>query len=198
MKKIKFYEPWFFILFGVFHLHRIWGLIDRKSYADFWIGTLESRNAFYYGLMIILAVLCILGIVSFFQNIRHNYWWRFIYIAGGSYLLFDLFAICVRLEFWNKLLLWMFDTTSPYWNVIWSGFILLGGFVFCLGIKLLIGYLAQNDQEKDTKSSLFPAGKVLPKVKKAWRQSERYLLKDRGHINELTNEEKKKIIDFFY
>lgn len=193
MKKIKFYEPWFFILFGVFHLHRIWGLIDRKSYADFWIGTLESRNAFYYGLMIILTVFCILGIVSFFQNIGHNYWWRVIYIAGGSYLLFDLFAICVGLEFWNKLLLWMFDTTSPYWNVIWSGFILLGGFVFCLGIKLLIGYLAQNDQEKDTKSSLFPAGKVLPKVKKAWRQSERYLLKDRGHINELTNEEKKKL-----
>lgn len=47
------------------------------------------------------------------------------------------------------------------------------------------------------KDCLFPAGKVLPKVKKAWRQSERYLLKDRGHINELTKEEKKKIIDFF-
>ena len=43
------------------------------------------------------------------------------------------------------------------------------------------------------KDCLFPVGKVLPKVKKAWRQSERYLLKDRGHINELTNEEKKKI-----
>ena len=52
MKNIAFYEPWFFLLFGIFHLHRIWGMIDRRSYADFWIGILESRNAFYYGLMI--------------------------------------------------------------------------------------------------------------------------------------------------
>lgn len=83
MKKIAFYEPWFFLLFGVFHLHRIWGMIDRKSYADFWIGILESRNAFYYVLMIILGMFCLLGLISFFKNIRHNYWWRWIYVAGG-------------------------------------------------------------------------------------------------------------------
>ena len=53
-------------------------------------------------------------------------------------MLFDLFAIAVGLDFWNKLLLWMFDVQSPYWNVIWSFFILLGGFVFALGIYLLI------------------------------------------------------------
>lgn len=46
------------------------------------------------------------------------------------------------------------------------------------------------------KDCLFPAKDVLLKAKKVWRQSERYLLKDRGHINELTNEEKKMIIDF--
>lgn len=92
MKKIEFYEPWFFLLFGVFHLHRIWGMIDRKSYADFWIGILESRNVFYYGLMVVLAMLCFLGIICFFKNIHYNYWWRWIYIAGGGYLLFDLFA----------------------------------------------------------------------------------------------------------
>lgn len=144
MTKIEIYEPWFFLLFGVFHLHRIWGLVDRKSYADFWIGTLENRNAFYYGLMIVLAILCILGIISFFKNIHHNYWWRWIYVLGGSYLLFDLFAIFAGLKFWNDLLLWMYDTTSPYWNVIWSIFILLGGFVFCLGIKLLIKYQSEK------------------------------------------------------
>ena len=27
MKKIYSFEPWFFIFFGVFHLHRIWGRI---------------------------------------------------------------------------------------------------------------------------------------------------------------------------
>ena len=35
------------MVFGLFHLHRIWGLIDRNSYADFWIGVLESRGLFY-------------------------------------------------------------------------------------------------------------------------------------------------------
>ena len=44
----------------------------------------------------------------------HNYWWRWIYIAGGSYLLFVSSVICVRLKFWNELLLWMYETTSPY------------------------------------------------------------------------------------
>lgn len=46
------------------------------------------------------------------------------------------------------------------------------------------------------KDCLFPAKGVLLKAKKVWTQSERYLLKDRGHINELTNEEKKMIIRF--
>ncbi len=43
---------------------------------------------------------------------------------------------------------------------------------------------------------LFLARGVLLKAGKVWPQSERYLLKDRGHINELTIEEKKMIIDF--
>ena len=70
-------------------------------------------------------------------ELHSNYWWRWIYVFGGIYVLFDLFAIAVGLDFWNNLLLWMFDVKSPYWNVIWSFFILLGGFVFALGICLL-------------------------------------------------------------
>lgn len=35
MKKIYHYEPWFFIFFGIFHLHRIWGMVERESYAAF-------------------------------------------------------------------------------------------------------------------------------------------------------------------
>lgn len=46
------------------------------------------------------------------------------------------------------------------------------------------------------KDCLFPAMGVLDKVGKVWTQSERYLLRNRGHINELTNEEKRMIIDF--
>jgi len=51
--------------------------------------------------------------------------------------LFDLFAIATELEMWNELLLFMFDVNSPYWNMVWGFFILLGVFVFGLGVKLL-------------------------------------------------------------
>lgn len=138
MRKIYFYEPWFFILFGIFHLHRVWGLIDRESYASFWLGVLEEKGLFYYSLMGILAIFCVLGIITFFKNMRQNYWWRWIYIFGGGYVLFDLFAIATGLSFWHDLLLMMFDTTAPYWNIVWSGFIMLGGAVFVLGIFLQI------------------------------------------------------------
>ena len=86
----------------------------------------------------LLAFLCVLGVVTFCRNIHNNYWWRWIYLFGGIYVLFDLYAIAVGLEFWNKFLLWMYDVNSPYWNLIWFSFVLLGGFVFVLGIKLLI------------------------------------------------------------
>ncbi|MBD5552614.1 MAG: hypothetical protein HDQ96_15845 [Lachnospiraceae bacterium] len=137
-KKVFVWEPWFFITFGLFHLHRIWGLIDRSSYAGFWIGVLENKGVSYFALMGILAILCILGVTTFVKNYHRNYWWRWIYLFGGMYLLFDLFAIAIGLEFWKKLLLWMFDETSIYWNAVWSFFILLGAFVFLLGIKLLL------------------------------------------------------------
>ena len=137
-RKILPWEPWFFLAFGLFHLHRIWGLIDRSSYAAFWLGILEKKSLFYFLLMGILAVLCVLGIAAFVKNRRNNFWWRWVYLFGGAYLLFDLSAIALNLAFWNKLLLWMFDTTSIYWNFVWSFFLLLGGFAFVLGINLLL------------------------------------------------------------
>ena len=149
MRKIYFYEPCFFIFFGMFHLHRIWGLIDRESYAAFWIGVMENKGLFYFGLMGILAVLCILGIVTFFRNLHRNYWWRWIYLCGGCYLLFDLFAIATGLEFWRKLLAAMFDVTAPYWNLLWGGFIVLGGFVFVLGCLLLKVRLSETKHIKE-------------------------------------------------
>lgn len=137
MKKVYGWEPWFFIFFGIFHLHRIWGLIDRKTYADFWIGILENKGVVYIAIMGLLAALCILGMITFINNRQRNYWWRWIYLCGGSYLVFDLFAIALGLEFWQDLLFWMFDVTSPYWNLLWGGFIVMGGVVFVLGCKLL-------------------------------------------------------------
>lgn len=46
------------------------------------------------------------------------------------------------------------------------------------------------------KDCLFPAARVLSQAEKVWKQSIGYLLKDRGHINQLTNEEKRMIVDF--
>lgn len=46
------------------------------------------------------------------------------------------------------------------------------------------------------KDCLFPAKNVLPKVRRVWKQSITYLLKDRGHLHELTDSEKKMIIEF--
>ena len=136
-KKIYAWEPWFFIFFGVFHLHRIWALIDRNSYASFWLGIMNNKGAAYFILMGFLAALCVLGIITFFREIKNNYWWRFIYLGGGLYVLFDLFAIATGLKIWQKILTAMFDTQSSAWNYIWGFFILLGALVFALGIYLL-------------------------------------------------------------
>ena len=137
MRKIYWFEPYFFLFFGLFHLHRIWGLIDRSSYAGFWIDTMENRGITYFVLMGILSSLCILGIIIFFKKMRHNYWWRWIYLCGGSYLLFDLFAIATGLEFWHDLIIAMFDINAWYWNILWGGFIILGAAVFVLGVSLM-------------------------------------------------------------
>jgi hypothetical protein len=51
MKKIHAWEPWVFIFFGLFHLHRIWALFDRASYASFWMGIMETKGVLYFLLM---------------------------------------------------------------------------------------------------------------------------------------------------
>ena len=138
MKRIYSWEPWFFIFFGLFHMHRIWALIDRETYASFWMGIMENKGLSYFLIMGILAGLCILGIIMFIREWKANYIWRWIYLFGGAYVLFDLFAIAIGLDVWQKLLAAMFDTNSSYWNIIWGFFILLGTAVFALGIILMV------------------------------------------------------------
>ena len=132
---IYWFEPWFFLLFGLFHLHRIWGLFDRRGYAGFWLGVLEERGPLYFSLMGLLAALCFAGLWAFFRCRRDNPWW--LYVFGGGYVLWDLFAIAAGLDFWRALLYGMFDVSSPFWNLIWGGFTALGGGVFLLGLFLL-------------------------------------------------------------
>lgn len=119
-------------------MHRIWAIIDRESYASFWMGIMEKKGAPYFLIMGILAGLCVLGIITFIRERKANYLWRWIYIFGGTYVLFDLFAIAIGLRVWQKLLEAMFDITSPYWNIVWGFFIFLGTAVFVLGIKLML------------------------------------------------------------
>ncbi len=135
--KIYFFEPVIFLFFGIFHLHRIWGLVDRSGYAKFWLGIMNNRGVLYFVLMGILSALCVAGIVVFVRNIGKNYLWRLVYIFGGGYLLFDLFAIAIKLNIWNSLLLMMFDTASIYWNILWGMFILMGILSGALGLHII-------------------------------------------------------------
>ena len=72
MNKIERFELLIFIVFRIFHLHKIWGLTDRKSYAAFWIEIMEQKDFSYYLLSGILAALCIWGICIFLKNLHHN------------------------------------------------------------------------------------------------------------------------------
>ena len=137
MRKIYAWEPWFFIFFGLFHLHRIWALFAREAYASFWMGILQNKGVSYFLIMGILASLCVLGITIFIKNRKHNFWWRWVYLFGGGYLIFDLFAIAAGIQFWSDLLILMFDTSSSYWNVVWITFIMIGALSFTLGVYLL-------------------------------------------------------------
>ncbi len=137
-------EPVFFIFFGLLHMHRIWGLIDRETYADFWLTVMMNRDAFYFSLMGAMSLFCIGGIILFILN-RHNLkWWRWVYIFGGAYVIFDLFAIFTGLEVWTDLLNRMFDVNNPLWNLMWGAFIILGSASFIIGIWLAVRKITEN------------------------------------------------------
>ena len=137
MREIRPFEPWFFILFGLFHLHRVWGLLDREGYADFWLGVLSERGVFYWILMAVLGGMCLWALALFFRRFRERRWWRWVYLFGGGYVLFDLFAIVIDLPIWRRLLTAIFDSAAWYWNWLWSAFVVLGAACLLLGICLL-------------------------------------------------------------
>ena len=140
MKTVKPYEPWFFIFFGFFHLHRVWGLVNRKAYSEFWIQAMVQKGAIYYVLMGLLAIPCIMGIATFIRYPHDRYWWRWMYLFGGGYVLFDLVMIATEQLFWRRLILQMFDITAPYWNALWLTFVILGAASLTLGVVLLLQY----------------------------------------------------------
>ena len=88
MKRIYSWEPWFFIFFGLFHMHRIWAIIDRETYASFWMGIMENKGLPYYLIMGILAGLCILGIITFIRE-------RKLIICGVGYIFLVVLMFCL-------------------------------------------------------------------------------------------------------
>ncbi len=96
--KIAWYEPLFFLFFGAFHLHRVWGWRTGRATPPSGWGS-DTKGSLYFGLMGLLAVLCLAGVATFFRNWGRNPWWRWIYLFGGSYVLFDLLAIAAGLSF---------------------------------------------------------------------------------------------------
>lgn len=78
-------------------------LTYKKRVGGIWVSgrkDLNERADGYIskaGLMGIIAILCVLAITTFFKN------WRWIYLFGDIYVLFDLFAIAIGLEFWLRL-----------------------------------------------------------------------------------------------
>ena len=68
------------------------------------------------------------------SELGRNPWWRWIYLFGGRYVLFDLPAHCRRPVLWHSLLAWMFDVTSPAGIFLWGFSVLLGGASAALGL----------------------------------------------------------------
>ena len=134
--RIMWFEPIVFLFFGMLHLHRVWALTDRVGYSNFWLSLMVNRGLLYFILMGIMSLLCIAGIVVFATNRGKNYWWRWFYILGGGYVLFDLFAILIGLSIWEQLIYWMFDISNLYWNVVWGCFIGLGFISFIIGLSI--------------------------------------------------------------
>ena len=149
-KQIAFIEPLFFIFFGLLHLHRIWAFFDRKGYSSYWLSQMDNRNWFYFVMMGIMSVLCIAGIVLFVKHRGNNQWWRWVYIFGGGYVLFDLFSILIKLGFWKRLLYWMFDVTNQIWNVIWGTFCILGLASFIVGLALIKLIMQEKLRSRNT------------------------------------------------
>ena len=144
MKKIQLFEPWFFIAFGVFQLHRIWGLIDEKAYIDFWMNTAGQNSIVYYFIIGVLEILCIMGIITFFKNIHSNYRWRWLYFAGAALILFDLSAISAGSVIGRVLLSAMFGINYLCRRSLLMLLLAAGTFSFILGIDLLVRILKQN------------------------------------------------------
>jgi hypothetical protein len=123
-------ESLFFLFFGLFHIHRIWAFIDSKSYNKFWLNILVSRGAFLYIFGSLLLIISIIVILYFIKNFTDKKCWRWIYLFGGLYLIWDTVLNLLNNDFIKNIVIKMYTIKQPYYSILWVLFIILG--IICL------------------------------------------------------------------
>jgi hypothetical protein len=119
-------ESLVFLFFGLFHIHRIWAFIDSKAYNNFWLGVLDNRGPSFFFLGVLLMILSIVVILYFLKNYKDKKWWRWIYLFGGIYVLFDSILNLLNNNFMINVVIKMYTIAQPYYYILWGLFILLG------------------------------------------------------------------------
>jgi hypothetical protein len=126
-------ESLFFLFFGLFHIHRIWAFIDSKSYNNFWLNILDSRGAFLYIFGSLLFIMSIIVILYFIKYFGDKKWWRWVYLFGGIYLIWDTILNLLNNDFIKNFIIKMYTIKQPYYFILWGLFIILG--IICLFIS---------------------------------------------------------------
>ena len=93
-------------------------------------------------LMLVLVMFCLVGIITFIKNRGNNFWWRWIYLFGGGYVLFDVAAVVLNVSVWHKLLIFMFDSETPHYYFIWGFFCIAGAGILVLGLRIFKAYIS--------------------------------------------------------
>ena len=136
-------ESLFFCIFGLFHIHRIWAFINAKGYNVFWLNVLRNKNIFFYILGIILVSLAIIALAFFVKFFKEKKWWRWIYLFGGIYVLIDCILNLLDNNFMAYVVMKMYTLKQPFYNILWSFFILVG--IICMIFsKYLWSYSNEN------------------------------------------------------
>ena len=144
MNKYKL-ESLFFFFFGLFHTHRIWAFIDKKSYNEFWLNLLKNRGFPFFILGVLLLIALIFLMIYFVKSFKEHKWWRWIYLFGGVYLFIDIILNMLNNNFMKNIVIKMYSMEQPYYYILWGIFITLGVICIIIG-KYLWNY---NDNKKD-------------------------------------------------
>ena len=83
----------YFLVFGLFHLHRIWGLIDRNLYADFWIGVMVWCDSMHWNLVWLFLYCLVVLLFVWVLNCRYKETEQFKRFANGDSSIFTQYKL---------------------------------------------------------------------------------------------------------